>query len=132
MIAPFVTEDGRRILVERGYVPEDRRDPASRAIPEGSQRIEGFLRWPDDVNLFTPDPDLENHIWFARNVPSLAGVAGTEPLLVVQAPSDARDWPRPAKTAVRIRNNHLQYALTWFATAAVWLAMALFWSIRQR
>ncbi len=132
IIAPFETDSGRRILVERGYVPQDKRDPATRTAPGGSQRIEGFLRWPDDVNRFTPDPDTAKRIWYARNVPSLSGAAGTEPVMIVQAPTGAGDYPRGRAVAVRIRNNHLQYALTWFGTAMIWLVMTVFWAYRQR
>jgi len=132
VIASLETDDGRLILVERGYVPQDRRDPATRAAPEGPQRIEGFLRWPDDLNRFTPDPDIAKRIWYSRNVPSLSEAAGTAPVMIVQAPTGAGDFPRGRAVAVRIRNNHLQYALTWFGIAVIWLVMTVFWAFRQR
>jgi len=132
IIAPFETTQGRRILIERGYVPQDSRDPATRSAPEGQQRIEGFLRWPDDVNRFTPDPDTAKRIWYARNVPSLAEAAGTEPVMIVQAPNGATDYPRGREGVVRIRNHHLQYAITWFSVAAIWLVMTLLWTRRLR
>lgn len=132
IIAPFEMTDGRRILVERGYVPQDQRDPATRTAPDGPQRIEGFLRWPDDMNRFTPDPDTEKRIWYARNVPSLSGGAGTDPVMIVQAPTGVEEFPRGRAGVVRIRNNHLQYALTWFGIAVIWLVMTLFWAYRQR
>jgi len=132
VIAPFVMADGRRILIERGYVPQDSRDPATRSAPTGEQRIEGFLRWPDDVNRFTPDPDSAKRIWYARNVPSLADAAQTEPVMIVQAPTGAPDYPRGRAVEVRIRNHHLQYAITWFSVAAIWLVMTLIWVRRLR
>lgn len=132
IIAPFEADDGRRILIERGYVPQDQRDPATRRAPEGTQRIEGFLRWPDDVNRFTPDPDPAKRIWYARNVPSLSGAAQTDPVMIVQAPTGAQGYPRGRAVAVRIRNNHLQYALTWFSIAVIWLVMTVIWMRRLR
>ena len=132
IIAPFEAEDGRRVLIERGYVPQDMRDPATRSAPEGVQRIEGFLRWPDDVNGFTPDPDTAKRIWYSRNVASLSEAAETEPVMIVQAPTGAKEYPRGRAVAVRIRNNHLQYALTWFGIAVIWLVMTVFWAYRQR
>jgi len=132
VIAPFVTAQGRRILIERGYVPQDQRDPAPRTAPDGLQRIDGFLRWPDDVNRFTPDPDPGKRIWYARNVPSLADAAGTDPVMIVQAPTGRADYPRGRAVAVKIRNHHLQYALTWFSIAVIWLIMTLIWMRRLR
>lgn len=132
VIAPFETTDGRRILVERGYVPQAMRDPATRTPPQGERRVTGFLRWPDDVNVFTPDPDPVERIWYARNVPSLAAAAGTEPVMIVQAPTAAGGYPRGRAVAVAIRNNHRTYAVTWFCVAAIWLGMTLFWVRRLR
>jgi len=133
IIAPFETADGRRILIERGYIPQEQRDTATGSTsPPGEVRIEGFLRWPDDVNRFTPDPDAAKRIWYARNVPSLSGAARTEPVMIVQAPTGAADYPRGRAVAVKIRNHHLQYALTWFSVALIWLVMTVIWARRLR
>jgi len=132
VIAPFETVDGRRILIERGYIPQNQRDPATRDAPQGVQQVEGFLRWPDDLNRFTPDPDPAMRIWYARNVPSLSDAAGTEPVMIVQAPTGTDTLPKGRAVEVRMRNNHLNYALTWFAVAAIWFGMTLLWARRQR
>ena len=132
VIAPFETADGRRILVERGYVPQDERDPATRTLPTGERRVEGFLRWPDDLNVFTPDPDLAQRIWYARNVPSLSSAASTEPVMIVQALADGAAYPRGREVAVKMTNNHLNYALTWFSVAVIWVVMTLLWVRRLR
>ena len=91
-------------------------------------QITGTLLWPDDVNSNTPDPDLGKNIWFARDIPAMADALQTAPLLVVATtttPADPRLTPLPVTTA-NIKNDHLEYAITWFLLALVWAIMSLY------
>lgn len=132
IIAAFVTGDGRRVMVDRGFAPEG----AAAAPAEGPAEITGNLHWPDETDAFTPAPDIETGLWFARDVASMAEALGSEPVLVVAravAPPDPAVTPWPVDSA-GIPNDHLQYAITWFSLAAVWLGMTglWLWRIRRR
>ncbi|MFC6688075.1 SURF1 family protein [Jhaorihella thermophila] len=129
IIAPFVMQDGRRILIDRGYVPAmDKNTP--RAL--GPMTVIGNLHWPDEIDGFTPEPDREANIWFARDVPALAAELGTEPVLVIaRSKNDPRVTPLPVDTA-GIPNDHLQYAVTWYGLALVWAAMTGYFLWRSR
>ena len=134
LIAAFETAEGRRVLVDRGYIPEAAR--AATPPATGPARIEGNLHWPAEIDSFTPEPDTKLGIWFARDLPAMAAALGTEPVLIVARSADPADpavTPLPLDTA-SIPNDHLQYAVTWFSLAAVWAGMtALFvWRIRRR
>lgn len=123
LITAFDT-DGRRVLVDRGFVAVDSPDVAR---PEGEARVIGNLQWPRETDGFTPEVDTKNNIWFARDVPAMAQALGTEPLLIVARSLEQDDpsvTPLPVDTS-RIPNDHLQYAITWFSLAAIWLAMSL-------
>lgn len=133
MIAAFDTEDGRRIMVDRGLLPV-----AATEAPVAGQRAEvaGNLHWPEEVDSYTPPPDLEDNIWFARDVPAMADALRAEDILVVAreiAGPEFEARPLPVDTA-HIPNNHLGYAVQWFGMAAVWAGMTLFllWRIRRR
>lgn len=133
VISGFVTDDGRRILLDRGFVDQDhKRDPR----PATRLQVAGNLHWPQEHGSATPAPNLTENIWFARDVPAMAAQLGTEPVLVVAAEvrGDAQGVT-PIPVAVEgIPNNHLGYAVQWFMFAAVWAGMtvALIWRIRQR
>jgi surfeit locus 1 family protein len=131
VIERFDTTEGRRIMVDRGYLPEDQRE-APRA--DDVTLVTGTLHWPSETDSFTPPPDVNRGIWFARDVATMATALGTEPVLVV-ARSETGDGitPIPVDTT-GIPNNHLQYAITWFCLAVVWLGMTvlLLWRIRRR
>ena len=133
VISGFVLDDGRRILLDRGFVDQDhKRDPR----PATRLHVLGNLHWPQEKASATPAPNLSENIWFARDVPAMAESLGTQPVLVVAA--EVRGDPQgvqPIPVAIEgIPNNHLSYAVQWFMIAVVWAGMtvALIWRIRQR
>ncbi len=131
VITAFVTDDGRRILLDRGFIPVSARE---RIRPARPLVVVGNLHWPDETDSFTPPPDLAANIWFARNVGAMAEALGTEPVLVIAA-SDTGDGIEPFPVSTEgIPNDHLNYAITWFLLAAVWLGMTgfLLWRIKRR
>lgn len=131
VISPFETQAGRRVLVDRGFI---RQADTLGDAPEGTLTVTGNLHWPDDRNSSTPDNDVEGNIWFARDLGQMADVLGTEDLLIV-----ARELSQPEDTVTplpvdtdHIPNDHLQYAITWFSLAAIWLGMTAFYIFRGR
>ncbi|WP_290739914.1 SURF1 family protein [Amaricoccus sp.] len=131
IIAPLRLGDGRRVLLDRGFVPiADKEAPR----PPERIRVEGALLWPDETDGWTSPPDLEKNIWLARDVPAMAAALGTEPLMIVASATDDPAGPEPLPVGVNIANNHLEYAITWFSLAAVWAVMTgyLLWRIKRR
>lgn len=115
--------DGRRIMVDRGFIPLNAKE---RARGDGPARLTGNLHWPDEVDGYTPEPDAERGIWFARDVAAMAEALESEPVLLVvrrqiSGPNDAIT-PLPVDSST-IPNDHLQYAITWFSLAIIWLVM---------
>ena len=132
IISAFET-DGRRILLDRGFVGVEQKDAPRLAL---DVEVKGNLHWPDEVDGYTPAPDLAENIWFARDVDSMAQVLKTEPVfLVVRETSESNPTVTPLPVDISgIPNDHLGYAITWFSLAFVWLGMtaAILWRIRQR
>ncbi len=135
LISGFETLEGRRILVERGYLREDAR--AALALEPGSDlTLAGNLHWPRDANRFTPEFDAARNLHFAREVPELATRLGTEPvLLVLREISDPHPLITPvAVNEVAMPDNHMGYAVQWFLMALAWAGMTVFflWRIRTQ
>lgn len=113
------------ILVDQGLLALDAKQAAPLSAP---MEITGTLLWPDDQNSNTPAPDLAANIWFARNIDTMSASLETLPLMVVTTttvPADPRLTPLPVNTAT-IKNDHFEYAVTWFLLALVWAIMTLF------
>ncbi|MFD3190668.1 SURF1 family protein [Sedimentitalea sp. HM32M-2] len=129
IIVPLITNDGRRILLDRGFVRAEAKDVARQT---GAVTVTGNLHWPSETDGFTPPPDPAANTWFARDVAAMAAELDTEPLLVVaRTPTGSGVTPLPVDTA-GIPNDHLQYAITWFSLALIWAAMTAYFLWRTR
>lgn len=137
VLTPLILADGRALIVDRGIVPQEKRDPKTRPAGqlEGQQRITGIWRTPDPANLFTPKPELGKRIWFARDVSAMARLDHLHLVAPVVVEADATPnpggLPRGGQTVISLPNNHLQYAITWYLMALGLLAVYLVYH-RQR
>lgn len=120
VIAPMVLEGGRRILVDRGFVPETEKT-AQRG--GGAVTALGSLVWPQETDSFIPDPNLEKNIWFARDVELMAQALKTDQVMLAISRSSNNDGITPQLVSVNISNKHLEYVMTWFSLAAIWIGM---------
>ena len=130
VIQPFETVGGRLLLVDRGYVPIAEKNIEAAAArptpaPDGRVALVAVLRWPDDDDFFADESaGRADNVWLTREVDALAPLWGAEPVLLVAESSTAvGEWPRPAPVTVDLPNDHLEYAITWGALAAIWAAM---------
>lgn len=119
----------QKILVDRGFILTTDKQVDRQT---GKMALTGNLHWPDEIDSYTPEPDVDANIWFARDVPALAAALGTDPvLLIARSQTDPNVTPLPVDTA-GIPNDHLGYAITWFGLALVWAAMTGYFLWRGR
>jgi surfeit locus 1 family protein len=121
VIASMALADGRRILLDRGFVPIAAKGAAR---SPGPVTVTGTLVWPEEG---AARPDRERNVWIARDVPLMAETLGAEPVLIVVAESDGPAGPMPVPVTPNVPNDHLEYAITWFGLAAVWAVMTVLW-----
>ncbi len=138
IFAPARIAGGGVIVVDRGFVPEGRQDPTTRAEGHvaGAIDIVGVLRWPETPGLFTPAGDPPRNLWFARDPIAIAQAKqwGPVPPFYVEqeAPVPPGGLPKPGVLQVSLPNDHLNYALTWFGLALVLVAVFGFWARSRR
>ncbi|MCC7252202.1 SURF1 family protein [Hyphomicrobium sp.] len=131
---PLQTEGGRLLFVNRGFVPDALKDPASRAAGEvaGQVTVTGLVRKPGSKGWFEPDADLARNIWYWRDLEGMTASLASEqdrarvlPFFVDAAvePANPGGWPKGGVTRLDIPNRHLEYALTWFGLAATLVAV---------
>ena len=141
--APLKSAKGPIVIVNRGFVPDARRDPASRPEPgqSGDVTLIGLLRKPEERNLFTPDNDVARNIWYWRDTNGMAQSmfpqADSEiaPFSIdAEAGSAPLPGPQGGVTRLQLPNSHLQYAVTWYGLAAtlVGVYVAFVWTRLQR
>jgi surfeit locus 1 family protein len=143
IITPFRLSDGTIVFIDRGFVPTDRRAPATRAAGEiaGPTAVTGLLRLPEPPGWFTPANEPAKNSWFSMDLPAMAqatgiGAAGASSALPFYIDADKTPvpggWPRGGQTITDLPNNHLQYAITWYALAVALVAIYIRFAIRRR
>lgn len=121
VLSPLQLADGSIVLINRGFVPDGAR-PAG--PPPGEVRVHGLLRMSEPGGGFLRDNNPGQDRWHSRDVAAIARARGLRDVApyFVDAEAEAgagSGWPRGGMTVIRFRNQHLQYALTWFALAAL-------------
>lgn len=139
VIAPFDLVSGGTILVDRGFVDAAHKSPDAHAGGGAGQdadapvTITGLLRESQPAGLFTPPPDQTERVFYGRDVDAMADLLGLNPaepvLLAADGPGEGVNVPEGAPegghTRLAFKNDHLTYALTWFALAATLLGVYL-------
>ena len=135
VFSPARLAGGSIVIINRGFVPLDRKDVASRGAPHGSVDIVGIVRWPETRGMFTPADEPQNNVWYLRDIAAIAAAkkwAAAAPFYIDQeAPVPLGGWPKSGKLQVNLPNNHLQYAITWFGLALALAGVYLVWLIRR-
>ena len=135
VFAPARLADGVTVLVNRGFVPTDRQDAATRSqgLLAGPVDIVGYIRWPESRGMFAPADDVKANVFFARDLKAMAAAhnwTAHAPFYVDQeGPVPPGGLPKPGPIDIKLPNNHGQYVVTWYGLAlaligvyGVWLA----------
>ncbi|MGV8998448.1 MAG: SURF1 family protein [Parvibaculaceae bacterium] len=129
IVTPLVLDDGRIVLVDRGFVPQEMKDPARRPLGQiaGETELVGIARAPQQRNMFTPNDDVIGNMWFTRDPSPMAAALqlhNVAPFYVeADATPNAGGLPVGGQTKITIPNNHFQYALTWYGLAVALLVI---------
>ena len=145
VFTPLLLGEGRAVFVNRGFVPFDRKDPATRADGQvgGEVTVTGLARrgLAEKPSWVVPDNDPAKNVFYWKDVRAMRETSGLDPAIdVLPFVVDAGDAANPGglpvggTTLIDLPNNHLQYAVTWYG-----LALALcgvfgyrLWSLRKR
>jgi surfeit locus 1 family protein len=139
---PLELADGRYLFVNRGFVPYDRKDPATRPQSglDGNQVVTGLARAEllEKPSSLVPDNDEQANIFYWKDLSRMAASVGLPDERVLPFFLDAEatpvegGLPKGGVTQIDLPNNHLQYAITWYGLAFALVAVALAGLIRRR
>ncbi|MDR6432263.1 SURF1 family protein [Brucella pseudogrignonensis] len=132
VLTPLRSNDGTLTFINRGFIPDAKRDPSSRVETQiaGETTVTGLLRLPEPDGFFLRPNDPARNEWNSRDVKAFAekeGLGSVAPYFIdADAKSNSGKVPIGGLTVVTFRNNHLSYAITWFALAAMIAGAAVF------
>jgi cytochrome oxidase assembly protein ShyY1 len=144
-LLPARLPGGETVVVNTGFVQNTMQDRAqqdravARLVTGTAVKLTGYLRFPESAGLLTPRENLEKRLWFARDTPAMARQLGWDqgsrvaPFYIdLESPVPESGIPKPGPLEVHLKDDHLQYAITWFGLAgAVAIAFGV-WLRGQR
>ncbi len=119
----FELDGGGSVLVNRGFVPDRLKDPATRPSGQvtGMREITGLIRSSETQALFVPDNDVAGNVWYYRDLGAMAALLGRNDVAPFILDQRARaipgGLPQSGETRLVFKNTHLQYAVTWYGLA---------------
>ncbi|NKK58536.1 SURF1 family protein [Rhizobium leguminosarum bv. viciae] len=132
VITPLTLADGTSLLINRGFVPTERRDPDSRRKGElsGPVEITGLMRMTEPKGSLLQSNDVAADRWYSRDVAAIAqkrGVGAVAPYFIdADATANPGGLPVGGLTIIDFPNNHLVYAITWYGLAVMVLVLLVF------
>ena len=131
VFSPALLMGGQTIVINRGFVP-DKNYPQI----EGPQEIIGVLRWPEAPSMFVPDRDSAGTTWFVRDHLAMAKAKGwgeVAPFYIdLETPVPPSGVPKPGALSVQLKDDHMQYAITWFGLAIAVVIAFIVWARGRR
>lgn len=135
VMTPLRTGQGV-VLINRGFVPPERRSLATRAAPEGEFTLTGLLRRSEPHGGFLRANSPRDGRWYSRDVVEIAQarqLADVAPFFIdADATPNPGGYPVGGLTVVSFRNAHLAYALTWFGLSGLCLFGVVMLARRSR
>jgi surfeit locus 1 family protein len=125
VLTPLRTDDGFTVLVNRGFVPPEWRGDPAQAPVSGEVAVTGLLRTTEPKGAFLHANDAAAGRWYSRDVEAIGAARGLRDLapyfIDADASANSNEFPRGGLTVMAFHNNHLLYAVTWFALALMLL-----------
>ncbi|WP_291849739.1 SURF1 family cytochrome oxidase biogenesis protein [Bradyrhizobium sp.] len=138
---------GEIVAVNAGFVQNTMQDrsrqdrAAGRLVTGQPVKLTGYIRFPEGAGALTPPEDVTRRLWFTRDHLAMARALGwaeggnsVAPFYIdLEQPAPESGVPKPGKLTVRLKDDHLQYAITWFTLAfAVVVAFGVWWRGQRR
>jgi cytochrome oxidase assembly protein ShyY1 len=140
---PARLPDGATVVINAGFVQNTMQDRAQQdravtpLVTSAPVTLTGYIRFPEAAGVLTPSENMAKRLWFTRDHQAMARTLGwaeaghpVAPFYIdLEAPVPASGIPKPGALQVHLKDDHMQYAITWFALAC---AMAIAFGVWLR
>jgi cytochrome oxidase assembly protein ShyY1 len=133
---------GETVVINTGFVQNTMQDrgqqdrAVARLVTGAPLALTGYIRFPESAGALTPRENIAKRLWFTRDHLAIARALGwgeVAPFYIdLESPAPESGIPKPGPLEVHLKDDHLQYAITWFGLAAVVLIAFAVWVRGQR
>jgi cytochrome oxidase assembly protein ShyY1 len=124
---PARLASGETVVINAGFVENTMQDRAiedravARLAPDQPVMLTGYLRFPEGAGMLTPAANPSKRLWFVRDIGAMAQALSwgeVAPFYVdLESPAPPSGIPKPGPLQVHLKDDHMQYAITWFTLA---------------
>jgi len=140
---PAALPTGETVVINAGFTQNTMQDrelqdrSVTRLITSEPVKLTGYIRFPEAAGVLTPPENMTKRLWFTRDHLAMARALGwneVAPFYIdLEQPVPASGIPKPGPLEVHLKDDHLQYAVTWFGLAgAVVIAFGVWWRGQRR
>jgi cytochrome oxidase assembly protein ShyY1 len=140
---------GETVAINAGFVQNTMQDRSqqdravTRLVTGDPVTLTGYLRFPEKAGLLTPSENMTKRLWFTRDHLAMARALGwgqgggsqqVAPFYIdLETPVPSSGIPKPGPLEVHLKDDHMQYAITWFGLAgAMVIAFGVWWRAQRR
>jgi cytochrome oxidase assembly protein ShyY1 len=135
---PAKLASGETVVINAGFVENTMQDRSvedravERLVPDRPVTLTGYLRFPEAAGMLTPGANPSKRLWFARDIGAMAASLSwgqVAPFYIdLESPVPPSGIPKPGPLQVHLKDDHMQYAITWFTLAlALVIAFGVWW-----
>jgi surfeit locus 1 family protein len=122
LLSPFKDKLGNVYLVSRAWIPQSAKGSIRSFKSKNEETITAFVMPGEEKRVFIPDNDKKNNIWFTLDLNEAShrlGITKKDFYLMQVNSTDLPDGAFPLTSTYLnvIRNDHLEYAITWYSLA---------------
>lgn len=138
IITPMILAAGGTVLVDRGWVPIEKKSPESRVQGQlaGDLSLDGVVRLSQHQAFMQPDNEPDKNVWFFLDLPAMTakvGLPARSDIYVEAGPGEIPGgYPLGGQTRINLPNDHLQYAITWALLAAALIVIYVIYHLRPQ
>ncbi|MGI9082819.1 MAG: SURF1 family protein [Candidatus Fonsibacter lacus] len=127
VIVPYEVNSTMVVLVDKGWVKKDKINLIKNTV-FNDEIIEGYTKKIKEKNFFTPSNNIKEDFSYSVDMDNLKKSLSKNiyPFLIIQTTQSNKDII-PNNYEVRLSNNHLQYAITWYGLALVTVIFFLYY-----
>ena len=127
VIVPYEVNSSMVVLVDKGWVKKDKINLIKNTV-FNDEIIEGYTKKIKEKNFFTPSNNIKEDFSYSVDMDNLKKSLSKNiyPFLIIQTTQSNKDII-PNSYEVRLSNNHLQYAITWYGLALVTVIFFLYY-----